>query len=421
MIPLHGIASRGDLPLPFELVLAGAAGALVVTFWVALFAWRTPRFRDQAGIELPRLTRVVDSPWFSRPLRIAVGLVWLVAALALSFGQDRIDNPVFGFVYVLVWVGLVPVSLLFGGVYRRTNPLRLLLRFTGATAPPGSRPGGSRLPAAAALLGFLYLELVQPDGATLPVLRGFAAAWVAWVVAGVLVRGQTWIARGDPFEAYASAIARVSPWARTRRGVLLLVNPLRNLASWHPPRHLAVLAAVLLGGTLFDALSNTSWWVRATQDLAGWATWLASTAGLLGAVTLIGVLFHLGTRPYRGLGPDQLAPGLIPLVAGYALAHYGTMLYLDGQRTLFRFSDPLGQGWDLFGLAEAAPATGLFAYPTAIAVAQVLTIVTGHVAGVLVTHDIALRSGEQRVAVHVPLLAVMVVFTVGGLTLMFGG
>lgn len=421
MTLLHGIASRGDLPLPFELVLAGGAVALIVTFWVAFFAWRTPRYRDQAGVELPRLTRTVDSPWVSRPLRLAVGLGWLLAAAALAFGVDRIDNPVFGFVYVLLWVGLVPVSLLLGGVYRRTNPLRLLLRFTGATAPARHRRTGSRAPAAAALLAFLYLELVQPGGATLPVLRGYAAAWVAWVVVGVLVKGQGWISRADPFEAYASTIARLSPWARTRRGVLLLTNPLRNLASWAAPRHLALVASVLLGGTLFDALSNTAWWVRGTQDLDANAAWALGAAGLVGSVAVILGLFRLGTLPYRGHRMDDLAPGLVPLVAGYTMAHYGTMLILEGQRTIIRFSDPLGRGWDLFGWAEAAPNTALFAFPTAIAVTQVLLIVAGHVAGVLVTHDIALRASPAGVRVHVPLLLIMVVFTVAGLTLMFGG
>lgn len=420
MILLHGIASRGDLPLPFWMVLAGGGTALLVTFWVALFAWRTPRYRDQAGVELPRLSRTVDSPWVSRPLRIIVGLVWVVAAASLAFGVDRIDNPVFGFVFVLLWVGLVPLSLVFGGIYRRTNPLRLLLRFAGATAPARGGSTSSRAPAAAALLVFLYLELVQPEGATLPVLRGYAAAWVAWVVIGVLVKGQGWIARADPFEAFASTVARLSPWARTRRGVLLLTNPLRNLASWRAPRHLALLTSVLLGGTLFDALSNASWWVRATQDLGSWS-WPIAGVGLLGSIAVVLGLFRLGTLPYSTIDMDDLVPGLVPLVAGYTLAHYGTMLYLEGQRTIIRFNDPLGLGWNLFGGAEAAPATGLFAYPTLIAIAQVALIVGGHVAGVLVTHDIAIRTAPPSPAIHIPLLLIMVVFTVVGLALMFGG
>lgn len=160
--------------------------------------------------------------------------------------------------------------------------------------------------------------------------------------------------------------------------------------------------------------------MRGTQGIENGAT-LLSTAALLGCMALVLGLFRLGTLAYRGLSMDELAPGLVPLVVGYALAHYGTMLYLEGQRTLFRFSDPFGRGSNLFGMIEAAPDTSLFAFPTAIAVAQVVLIVAGHAFGVLVTHDIALRSAPTGARVHLPLLAAMVVFTVAGLLLMFGG
>ena len=38
---------------------------------------------------------------------------------------------------------------------------------------------------------------------------------------------------------------------------------------------------MLLGGTLFDALSNTSWWVRATQGVEDGKTLLTAAALLL--------------------------------------------------------------------------------------------------------------------------------------------
>ncbi|MEO7588332.1 MAG: hypothetical protein ABIS84_09930, partial [Arachnia sp.] len=215
MTPLHGIASREDLPLPFPLIVTAAALVLVVTFWILLFAWREPRYLNRSGRDLPRLTRVVDSPWVSRPLRLLVGLVWLVAVASLVFGPDRTDNPIFGFVFVWLWVGLVPIALLFGEVHRRTNPIRLLLRGLGGTAPAPSTNTRSRLPAAAALLAFAWFELVEPLAATLPVLRGAAAAWVAWVVVGTLVTSPKWIAMADPFEAFASTVAKLSPWARS--------------------------------------------------------------------------------------------------------------------------------------------------------------------------------------------------------------
>ncbi|MDO5676657.1 MAG: hypothetical protein Q4G35_04010 [Propionibacteriaceae bacterium] len=420
MTLLHGIASRSDLPLPFELVVAGGAVVLIITFWVALFAWKRRKYQEEKGKALPRLTRFVDSPVVSRTMRIIAGAVWLLMAVSLFFGVDRIDNPVLGFVYVLLWVGLVPLALLFGDVYRRTNPLRLLLRFKGATAPAPHESTASVLPAALALMTFLYMELVQPGGATVPVVRWFAIAWVLWVVGGALVRGQGWIAQADPFEGYSTTVARMSPWARRADRTILLTNPLRNLASWRAPRHLALLTSILLGGTLFDALSNTAWWVRSTQELDGWL-WPLSALAMFGAMGLVFGLFWLGTRPYKGLSMDALAPGLVPLVVGYAISHYGTMLYLEGQRTFIRFSDPLGNGWNLFGTIDLAPSTTMFMFPTFIAVLQVLLIVGGHALGVLVTHDIALRTAPSGAAVHLPLLSMMVVFTMGGLLLMFGG
>lgn len=427
MIPLHGIASREDLPLPFPLIVAAAAVVLVVTFWILLFAWREPRYRDTTGLPMRRLTRFVDSPWFSRPLRLVVGVAWLVAAVALAFGPDRIDNPVFGFVFVWLWVGIVPLALLFGDVYRRTNPIRLLMRFVGATAPAPTTSRRSRLPAAVALLAFAWFELVEPQAATLPVLRGAAAAWVAWVVVGTLATSTKWIAMADPFEAFASAVAKFSPWARSRAGTLLLINPLRNLASWKAPRHLSILACVLLGSTLFDALGASAWWVRTFQD-SPLPPRLIGTLGLVAMVALVVGLFHLSVLPLKGPGrslrqtADDLAPGLVPLVVGYFLAHYATMLYLEGQRTAIRLSDPLALGWDWFGIAEGGPNLALLALPMVIAFGQVFFIVGGHVTAALVTHDIALRGLEPSEAVRrqVPLLVLMVVLTIVGMLLMFG-
>ncbi len=62
LIPLHGIASRHDLPLPFPFVVAGGAVALIGSFVVLIFAWRRPRFATVGGIGLPHLTRVLDHP-----------------------------------------------------------------------------------------------------------------------------------------------------------------------------------------------------------------------------------------------------------------------------------------------------------------------------------------------------------------------
>ena len=179
ILPLHGLGSRQDLPLPFELVLLGAALALLLSFGALVLAWRRPRYTVAGGLALPGLTRVVDAPVTRAVLRLLALALYGWMALALWFGQDRVTNPIFGFVFVWLWVGLVPLSLMLGSIWRVTNPLATLARL--ALAPSGAlRPLSEAawkrigiVPGVITLLGFAWLELVQPDNNTLPVLRWF--------------------------------------------------------------------------------------------------------------------------------------------------------------------------------------------------------------------------------------------------------
>ena len=148
LIPLHGIASRHDLPLPFSFVLVGGAAALLVSFVVLIFAWRRAPLPGPGGRDLSRLTVALDRPTVpvdrsapgARPLRRG----WGSRSLG---GVDRLTNPVFGFVFVWMWVGLIPVSLLLGRFWRATNPLRTLHLGLCRLARVDPRDGDSDSPA----------------------------------------------------------------------------------------------------------------------------------------------------------------------------------------------------------------------------------------------------------------------------------
>ena len=66
LIPLHGIASRHDLPLPFSFVVVGAALALAISFVVLLLAWREPTLRRAYPVARSPVTKVVDHPGVRR-------------------------------------------------------------------------------------------------------------------------------------------------------------------------------------------------------------------------------------------------------------------------------------------------------------------------------------------------------------------
>jgi hypothetical protein len=443
LLPLHGLGSRQDLPLPFGFVLLGAAVAVVASFAVLVVAWRRPKWQaPPAGLPLPRLSRVLLHPVVLALVRLAVLLLWGVAALALWAGQDRVTNPVFGFTYVWLWVGVVPVSLLFGPVWAALNPFRTLYRgLTGlqgwvsrslspskgpqastssAIAPPSTaHPDASRLgllPAAVTVLGFTWLELVQPGNNTLGVLRWWAAAWFVVVLGGAMLRGEGWFGQADPFEAWAGLVARLSPW-RVEDGLIRLVNPLHHLAGGPHRRGTWALTSVLLGSTAFDSFGAGGTWVRFVQatDVAR-PVW--GTLGLLAMVALVAFSFRAGLGR---LSPDVLAASLVPIATGYALGHYLSLLVLEGQRTLVLLSDPLGLGWNLFGTAEWGISMLWLDSGAATALVQLLAIVGGHVLGVFVAHDLAIARLEpgRVVTGQLPLLLVMVGYTVAGLLLLF--
>jgi hypothetical protein len=431
----HGVGGRQDLPIPFSLAVAGAAAALVVSFLVLLMAWRRSRFQgDQSGRPLPlAVSRAADSSWMRWALRLLGLVVAAYVTVGALAGPDLATNPTAGVVYVLLWIGIVPLSLLFGPFWRLVNPLRtlhlLLCRAIRLDPAVGMRtlPVGVGLwPAAAWLAAFTWLELVAPDRATLPVIRAWFAVFVAVMLLGAVVFGSRWFDRADPFEAYSALVARLSWLGRRNDGRLVARNPLENLDGTPVRPGLTATVAVLLGSTMFDSASASPWWDRWVQE-TGVPDTVAGTGGLLAAVLLVYVTFTVAVRwvaslagaDRRGLS-DRFAHSVVPIVVGYVIAHYFTLFVLEGQRTLVLLSDPLGTGANWLGTAGMTENRWIAGQPTLVASVQVGAIVVGHVLGIVAAHDRAVRLfPTARPDCQLPLLVVMVVYTVGGLLLLF--
>ena len=434
LTPMHGIGGRQDLPLPFELVLAGAATAVIASFLVLSLVWRTARPADSGRSLGEAVTRIIDSPGLRWTVR-GVGLtVALFMGMALLFGQDLLINPIFGFVYVWVWVGLVPISLLFGPVWRTLNPFRtvhlLACRLLRAKPDHGIArlpDWVGRWPAAIGLFAFVWLELVAPDRVTIPILLFWLTLYVVIMLFGSVLFGQRWFGAADPFEAYALTMAKMSPWARDSSSQIVLRSPLANLATFRPQAGMVVFIAVLIGSTGYDGFSNSSLWVGSTQNSII-PTVSVSTLGLLGFIAVV-----LGSYTAACLAAGRLTdtsgaelPGLflhslVPIALGYVTAHYLTLLILEGQRVFITSSDPLSRGWDLFGTAESGINASIVSYPGLIGSIQTAAIVVGHILGVILAHDRALALFPRRAALigQIPLLLVMVGYTVGALLLLF--
>jgi hypothetical protein len=431
----HGIGSREDLPLPLGWAVAGAAAAVVLSFVLLGVLWREPRLDAAAsGRPLPAaLARVLDAPAFRRVLA-GLGLALAaVTLLALLFGPDGALNPVPYVVYVLVWVGLVPASVLFGPVWRQLNPVRtvhaLLNRALGLDPRDGVRPlpaGIGWWPAAIGLFAFAWLELVATDPAALSTLRIAIALYVTVQLLAAFVYGSHWFDRGDAFEAWSGLYGRMAPLGRRADGVLVLRAPLTGLTGIAAAPGLVATVSVMLGSTAYDGLSGSTAWVGFAQSQAV-PRQLVGTLGLLATVLVIAAVFVIcagaaGRVGGMGVGAAAaaFAPSLVPVALGYVVAHYYSFFVVEAQVAVIRLSDPLGTGANWLGVSHLQPSYAL-AGATTVADVQVLAIVVGHVLGVIVAHDRAVRLFPRRAAVvgQVPLLVLMVTLTCLGLFLLF--
>jgi hypothetical protein len=268
---------------------------------------------------------VLDAPALHTALQaltLAVGIV--VVANGLAGSQDPDVNPAPRALYVLLWVGLVPASLLFGPVWRVLNPLRLLHRASAAVLRrqvQGSGPMPAALgylPAAAGLLVFVWLELVAPDRDRPAVVAGFLLVYAVVHTGCALRFGERWFARGDVFEVYSSLTGALAPFGRLGDGRIGLHNPFRGLAAVTVAPGLVAFVSVWWGSTVFDGL--TGW--------TGWRTLgvLLDTFVLVGMVLAVAVLYRAATG--RLAGP--LASTLVPIAAGYTIAHYAVLLLVEG-------------------------------------------------------------------------------------------
>jgi len=432
VLPAHGVGSRQDLPLPFTAVLIGAAVALLVSF-VALGAlWPEPKLRADSGLPLPAtLARTLSSPVF-KGIWVTLSLLltaWTV--MALLFGVDDANNPVPYVAYVWLWAGLAVVSLIFGPIWAWLNPVRWLHK--GLTRLARLDPAASMTtwspgywPAALGIFAFTWLELIAPDRTTLLVLRVAIGAFVLIDLLGALVFGRGWFSRADPFEVWSRLYGSLSPLARRPDRVWVLRSPLHGGNAVAVDRGLLATASVMLGGTAYDGFSSEPLWYTFVQS-SDLPSELLMTGGLLGMCLVVASSLHLAAAvsarlagiQVRGLAA-QFAPSLLPIAAGYVVAHYWSLLIFEGQNTWIKLSDPLGIGANWLGTSELTANSALLA-PTLVATIQVVAIVTGHVLGVVLAHERAITLFQRRVAVigQVPLLVLMVGYTCGGLLLLF--
>lgn len=429
----HGVGSRGTLPLPWWQFAWAAIVALGLSFVGLGSFWRTPRLTAEA----PRRT----IPGTALPLTIAewglrfVGLTIYGLTLAAGlFGADvggESVNLAPVTIYVMVWVAVPIFSAVFGDFWSALNPFETIAKLF----PEQRRATPDHHWVAGALLfGFLVLELVHPSGDSPRILGWGMVVYSAIMIGGLAVYGRVWLERADGLALLFRTIAAISPFGRSQSGDLVLRRPMSELSNLTVRPGTAIAFLIVLGGTSFDGFSESPLFTDIIGRPRGWAAFPPLFIGLIVMIGIAAILFWIGsqaTAKVTGLShqaaSDLFAPSLLPIVWAYAVAHYAQLLVDQSQSFWFRLSNPFGNfdeagnpttNW--FGAADGVVDLNVIDV-NIIAWVQAISIVVGHVLGVLYAHDLAIRGFEHRSAVRSQqtMLFVMVAYSVAGLWLLF--
>lgn len=445
--PAHGISQRADLPIPEWLFAWGAAIVLIASFVALSVLWPRPvleRVRERVLVRVPAALELLAGA-------AGIGAFAVVVYAGLAGNQTATANLAPTVVFVVFWVGIPCMSVLVGDVFAAINPWRAVARAVGwlaqrisgtrLPAPLAYPERSGRWPAAAGILAFAWVELVDPGRTDPSHLAVLALAYAAVMLVGMSLYGvRAWTENADAFSVAFGLLALLAPLRWTGRQVRLR-PPLAGATRMPQVSGSVAVVLVLIGTTTFDGFSQGSVWTggdgllqRLTDTfgdlgfgreaaIAG-----AGTVGLLAIVLIVAGLYRLGIAGMhtvgRGRTTDELsrafAHTLIPIAFAYLVAHYFSLLAFQGQAVGYLVSDPLGRGSDLFGTAGWTIDYGLVG-ANAIWYVQVAALVTGHVGGLILAHDRALALwSDPRTATRSQywMLLVMVTFTCLGLWLL---
>jgi len=438
----HGTAERYDLPLPLGYYVAGAALIVAMSFVVmAIFIYREPRAGPYPRFDIFSVDRLRGP--IAGALQ-AFGVFALVAIIASGlFGnQHPAKNLAPTLVWVAWWVGLGLFVPLIANVWPALNPWHTLSELIDRVRKPVVRIYPARLaewPAVAALLVFVWIELVSPFASSPRTLAVLALAYTAGTLAAISIYGrEAWLKQGEAFTLVFNLLGRFAPIAllpadacdRASGHILAVRPPSAGLLSADAPSNAVVaFLLLLLSAVLFDGLLGTAFWraierwlpgdreglFAATLGLVGiWAVFLVAYVGACAAMAAV----TGGHTPVAGLS-RRYALTLVPIAVGYAMAHNFSYVLVQAQALLALVSDPFGWGWNLFGTAGLEPDIGIVDARTTWRVA-VAAIVLGHIMSVVLAHIIALRTEPTRrsaVLGLMPLTLVMVAYTAVSLSI----
>ncbi len=453
----HAVDVAFQLPVPLWLYLLGAAVAVGASFVVTVATARRATSPEDRSRPVPDALATV-----TRTVLRAVGLLWWYGAIAVGFLVGGISPLPALLLWVGIWVGLPIIAAVLGNPWPSLSPFRTT---HAALEWLARRLGGSRLdlglaypswlarwPAVGLLAAGIWAELILPGSAVPETVAALMTGYTLLTLAGMMAFGPiAWLRNAELFEILLAWFGRIGPIGRRSVDTELCdgcgdaCDPERCVdcmecsvaaddgerrAEWRPwfaglagpirgGWSDAAFIVLALAGVTFDGLRETAFGgtlldlvLTPLLDAMGptAAAFLLSetlafallVAAFVGAFAVI--LALTGSLAARErVSPAAYASTLLPIAAGYLVAHYLTLVIRAAIWLPALVVDPL---------MSLAPDIGWIP-AGAIWYVSVVAIVGGHIAGILLAHRLSLRDAPERATVAgLPMVALMIGYTV---------
>jgi hypothetical protein len=459
----HAIGQVFSLPVPLTLYLAAAGFAVAASFVVSVVVIRPAGERARyAVMPVPAsLARPV-----SIFLQL-IGIGWWFGTIVSGYLVDRASPLPAVLFWIGVWVGLPITAAVLGNAWPSLSPFRTvhgafewLTRRMGMERADLGVPypvGLGRWPAVALLFAALWGELILPGRTEPSAVANLLLGYTIVTLLGMLVFGRVaWLRNAELFEVLLGWLGRIGPVGRRvveptvcdgcteacdpehcvdcpecataaepgerRTELRWWFTGLTEVRSvgWSD----AAFIVLALSGVTFDGLKETAFWgtiasavFPAVISMFGAldAVLIVQTGGLLGLWLVFLAAFGIAgwlTRnlhdpshhpPRLGAIAGTYASTLLPIAAGYLVAHYLTEVVQGAVWLPELLANPLATSAPPL---DWMPVSGVWYL-------SVAAIVLGHIVAVVLAHRIALRDSPARpVLAGLPLVVLMVGYTV---------
>ncbi|SEL72532.1 hypothetical protein [Haloferax larsenii] len=325
--------SLRSVPAPFWLVVVSGGGVVGVSFLVSAFVTddETLGAFARRSIALGRPVELVG-----RGLQVG-GVVGLLTVVAVGlFGpKTAIANLGVLLVWVGWWAGFTMQTYLVVDVWPLVNPTRTLgtvVRSLGRGPTRTIPEAVGSWPSVVGLLALVWVEVVSPLSANPRALAVVVLGYSVVTVAGAVAFGDAWFDHVDPVSRVFRLYGLLAPIQRTDDG-LSVSFPGAGLARVETAMDTDDVAFViaLLWVTTYDGLVSTVAWGRVLDALVPVPSWVVNLVGVVAGFLVFFVVYRRAADSARKTAETYVtgdfiagwfAPALVPIAAGYHLAHF---------------------------------------------------------------------------------------------------